>query len=720
MTPNPPEFTPASLEAWAKAAQKSAPGGDLNALNWVTPDGINVKPLYTAEDTKDLPYTNTLPGFEPYIRGPQATMYAVRPWTIRQYAGFSTAEESNAFYRKALAAGGQGVSVAFDLATHRGYDSDHPRVTGDVGKAGVAIDSVEDMKILFDQIPLDKVSVSMTMNGAVLPILAGYVVAAEEQGVSQDKLSGTIQNDILKEFMVRNTYIYPPEPSMKIIGDIIEYTAKNMPKFNSISISGYHMQEAGANQALEMAFTLADGKEYVKTAIAKGMDVDEFAGRLSFFWAVGMNFYLEIAKMRAARLLWCRIMKGFNAKNPKSLMLRTHSQTSGWSLTEQDPYNNVVRTTIEAMAAVFGGTQSLHTNSFDEAIALPTEFSARIARNTQLIIQEETHITHVVDPWAGSYMMESLTQQMADEAWKIIEEVDAMGGMTKAVDSGWAKLKIEAAAAEKQARIDSGKDVIVGVNKYKLKQEDAIDILEVDNVKVRDSQIARLQAIKASRDNAKVQAALDALTAAAESGQGNLLDLSIQAIRLRATVGEVSDALEKVYGRHRADTQKVTGVYAAAYDSAEGWEQLKTEIADFATAQGRRPRVMIAKLGQDGHDRGAKVVATAFADLGFDVDMGPLFQTPEECARQAIENDVHAVGVSTLAAGHKTLVPAIIKALKDQGADDIVVFVGGVIPRQDYDYLYEAGVKGVYGPGTPIPASAKDVLEQIKKAVGAA
>ena len=717
MSQKPSEFAPANLEAWAKAAQKSAPGGDVNALNWITPDGISVKPLYTAEDTANLPYTNTLPGFEPYIRGPQATMYAVRPWTIRQYAGFSTAEESNAFYRKALAAGGQGVSVAFDLATHRGYDSDHPRVTGDVGKAGVAIDSVEDMKILFNEIPLDKVSVSMTMNGAVLPVLAGYVVAAEEQGVSQDKLSGTIQNDILKEFMVRNTYIYPPEPSMKIIGDIIEYTAKNMPKFNSISISGYHMQEAGANQALEMAFTLADGKEYVKTAIAKGMDVDGFAGRLSFFWAVGMNFYLEIAKMRAARLLWTRIMKGFNAKNPKSLMLRTHSQTSGWSLTEQDPYNNVVRTTIEAMAAVFGGTQSLHTNSLDEAIALPTEFSSRIARNTQLIIQEETHITNVVDPWAGSYMMESLTQEMADKAWAIIEEVDAMGGMTKAVDSGWAKLKIEAAAAEKQARIDSGKDVIVGVNKYKLAKEDPIDILDVDNVKVRDGQIQRLQAIKASRDNAAVQAALDALTAAAESGQGNLLDLSIKAIRLRATVGEVSDALEKIYGRHRADTQKVTGVYAAAYDSAEGWEQLKTEIADFAIAQGRRPRVMIAKLGQDGHDRGAKVVATAFADLGFDVDMGPLFQTPEECARQAIENDVHAVGVSTLAAGHKTLVPAIIAELKKQGADDIVVFVGGVIPRQDYDMLYEAGVKGVYGPGTPIPASAKDVLEQIRKAV---
>ncbi len=711
------EFKPATLADWQAAAAKSLKGASPEQLNWHTPEGLTVKPLYTAEDTQSLPYTNTLPGFEPFIRGPQATMYAVRPWTIRQYAGFSTAEESNAFYRKALAAGGQGVSVAFDLATHRGYDSDHPRVFGDVGKAGVAIDSVEDMKVLFDGIPLDKVSVSMTMNGAVLPVLAGYVVAAEEQGVAQDQLSGTIQNDILKEFMVRNTYIYPPEPSMRIIGDIIEYTSAKMPKFNSISISGYHMQEAGANQALELAFTLADGKEYVKTAIAKGMDVDDFAGRLSFFWAIGMNFYLEIAKMRAARLLWCRIMKGFGAKNPKSLMLRTHCQTSGWSLTEQDPYNNVVRTTIEAMAAVFGGTQSLHTNSFDEAIALPTEFSARIARNTQLIIQEETHITNVIDPWAGSYMMEKLTQDMADKAWAIIEEVDAMGGMTRAVDSGWAKLKIEASAAEKQARIDSGKDVIVGVNKYKLAKEDPVDILEVDNHKVREQQIARLQAIKASRDTAAVQAALAALTAAAESGSGNLLDLSIQAIRLRATVGEVSDALEKVFGRHRADTQKVTGVYAAAYDSAEGWEKLKGEIAQFAEAQGRRPRVMIAKLGQDGHDRGAKVVATAFADLGFDVDMGPLFQTPEECARQAIENDVHAVGVSTLAAGHKTLVPAIIEELKKQGADDIIVFVGGVIPRQDYDFLYESGVKGVYGPGTPIPASAKDVLEQIRKAV---
>ena len=719
MSSDNPTFQPASLDAWARAAAKSAPGGAVNALNWVTPDGISVKPLYTAADTQDLPYANTLPGFEPYLRGPQATMYSVRPWTIRQYAGFSTAEESNAFYRKALAAGGQGVSVAFDLATHRGYDSDHPRVTGDVGKAGVAIDSVEDMKILFNEIPLDKVSVSMTMNGAVLPVLAGYVVAAEEQGVSQEKLSGTIQNDILKEFMVRNTYIYPPKPSMRIIGDIIEYTAKNMPKFNSISISGYHMQEAGANQALELAFTLADGKEYVKTAIAKGMDVDEFAGRLSFFWAIGMNFYLEIAKMRAARLLWCRIMKGFDAKNPKSLMLRTHCQTSGWSLTEQDPYNNVVRTTIEAMAAVFGGTQSLHTNALDEAIALPTEFSARIARNTQLIIQEETHITNVIDPWAGSYMMEKLTQDMADAAWKIIEEVEGMGGMTAAVDSGWAKLKIEAAAAQKQALIDSGKEVIVGVNKYKLAKEDPVDILEVDNVKVRDSQIARLNSIKQKRDAGQVQQALAALTSAAESGNGNLLDLAIKAIRLRATVGEVSDALEKSFGRHRADTQMVTGVYAQAYEGAEGWEKLKGEINAFAEQQGRRPRVMIAKLGQDGHDRGAKVVSTAFADLGFDVDIGPLFQTPEECARQAIENDVHAIGVSTLAAGHKTLVPAIINALKAQGADDIIVFVGGVIPAQDYDFLNAAGVKGIFGPGTPIPASAKTVLEQIKLAISA-
>ena len=711
----------ATLTDWLRAAAKSAPGGDVAALDWVTPEGITVKPLYTAADLVGLPHTDTLPGFEPYLRGPQATMYAVRPWTIRQYAGFSTAEASNAFYRQALAGGGQGVSVAFDLATHRGYDSDHPRVTGDVGKAGVAIDSVEDMKILFDGIPLDKVSVSMTMNGAVLPVLAGYVVAAEEQGVAQDQLAGTIQNDILKEFMVRNTYIYPPEPSMRVVADIIEYTAQKMPRFNSISISGYHMQEAGANQALELAFTLADGKEYVKTALAKGLDVDAFAPRLSFFWAIGMNFYLEIAKMRAARLLWTRIMKGFGARDPKSLMLRTHCQTSGWSLTEQDPYNNIVRTTIEAMAAVFGGTQSLHTNSFDEAIALPTEFSARIARNTQLILQEETHIPNVVDPWAGSYLMEKLTHDMADAAWKTIEEVDALGGMTKAVDSGWAKLKIEASAAEKQARIDAGRDVIVGVNKYRREEQDAIEIRDIDNHAVREQQIARLAALRARRDAAKVQEALQALTACAAGGTGNLLALSIEAVRVRATVGEISDALEKVWGRHRADTQKVTGVYAAAYsdadDSAESWDRLKAEIAAFAEAHGRRPRVMIAKLGQDGHDRGAKVVATAFADLGFDVDIGPLFQTAEECARQAIENDVHAVGVSTLAAGHKTLVPAIIQALKDQGADDIIVFVGGVVPRQDYEFLYQAGVAGIYGPGTPIPASAKDVLEHIRKAV---
>jgi methylmalonyl-CoA mutase len=553
------------------------------------------------------------------------------------------------------------------------------------------------------------------MNGAVLPVLAGYIVAGEEQGVSQAQLSGTIQNDILKEFMVRNTYIYPPEPSMRIIGDIIEYTAKHMPKFNSISISGYHMQEAGANQVLELAFTLADGKEYVKTALAKGLDVDGFAGRLSFFFAIGMNFYLEVAKLRAARLLWWRIMKEFNPQNPKSLMLRTHCQTSGWSLTEQDPYNNVVRTTVEAMAAVFGGTQSLHTNSFDEAIALPSETSSRIARNTQLILQEETHITSVIDPWAGSYMMENLTQEMADKAWEIVLEVDAMGGMTKAVESGWAKLKIEAAAAEKQAKIDSGADVIVGVNKYKLDKEELVDVLVIDNDKVRVNQIERLNSIKASRDSKKVAAALAALTKAAADQTGNLLELAVAAMRLRATVGEVSDALEQVYGRHRADTQKVTGVYAAAYDSAEGWEKLKGELAQFASDFGRRPRVMIAKLGQDGHDRGAKVVATAFADLGFDVDIGPLFQTPEECARQAIENDVHALGISTLAAGHKTLVPAIIAELRKQGADDIIVFVGGVIPRQDYEFLYEAGVKGIYGPGTPIPASAKDVLEQIRK-----
>ncbi|MGA7477875.1 MAG: methylmalonyl-CoA mutase [Azonexus sp.] len=711
-------FDSSNLDAWEKAAAKHSPGGDVKNLNWTTPEGLAVKPLYTKADVAGLEFADTLPGFAPYLRGPQPTMYAVKPWTIRQYAGFSTAEASNAFYRKALAAGGQGVSVAFDLATHRGYDSDNARVTGDVGKAGVAIDSVEDMKILFDSIPLDKVSVSMTMNGAVLPILAGYIVAAEEQGVSQDKLSGTIQNDILKEFMVRNTYIYPPKPSMKIIADIFGYTAQHMPKFNSISISGYHIQEAGANQAIELAFTLADGMEYVRTGVASGMDVDTFAGRLSFFWAVGMNFYLEIAKMRAARMLWHRIMTKFNAKNPKSMMLRTHSQTSGWSLTEQDPYNNVVRTTIEAMAAVFGGTQSLHTNALDEAIALPTEFSSRVARNTQLIIQEETHITNVVDPWAGSYMMEKLTQDMADKAWGIIEEIEAMGGMTKAVESGWAKMQIETCAADKQARIDSGKDVIVGVNKYKLAKQDAIDILDIDNHAVRDSQIARLKNIRASRDTAAVLAALEALTAAAESGNGNLLDLTVKAMRLRATVGEVSDALEKVFGRFRANNQTISGVYGGVVEGQESWEAIKADIARFADEEGRRPRIMIAKLGQDGHDRGAKVVATAFADLGFDIDMGPLFQTPEEAARQAIENDVHAIGVSSLAAGHKTLLPELVKSLQAQGADDIIVFAGGVIPAQDYDYLYNAGARAIFGPGTRIEDSARKVLEEIRKVRG--
>ena len=705
-----------NLAAWEKAAAKSAPDGDVAALNWVTPEGITVKPLYTKRDTEGLSHADTLPGFEPYLRGPQATMYAVRPWTIRQYAGFSTAEESNAFYRRALAGGGQGISVAFDLATHRGYDSDHPRVTGDVGKAGVAIDSVEDMKILFDGIPLDKVSVSMTMNGAVLPVLAGYIVAADEQGVPQAQLAGTIQNDILKEFMVRNTYIYPPTPSMRIIADIIGYTAQHMPKFNSISISGYHMQEAGATQALELALTLADGKEYVRTALATGMDVDDFAGRLSFFFAIGMNFYLEVAKLRAARLLWWRIMQGFGPKNPKSTMLRTHCQTSGWSLTEQDPYNNVVRTTIEAMAAVFGGTQSLHTNSFDEAIALPTDFSARIARNTQLIIQEETHICNVIDPWAGSYLMERLTQDMADQAWAIIEEVEAMGGMTKAVESGWAKLRIEQCAAEKQARIDRGDDVIVGVNKYRLAHEDPLVTREIDNTAVREAQLKRLAAVRAKRDAGAVTAALAALTAAAQSGAGNLLALTVQAMRVRATVGEISDALEKVYGRYRARTESVSGVYGAAFADDAPWASLKGEIDAFAADEGRRPRLMVAKLGQDGHDRGAKIIATGFADLGFDVDIGPLFQTPEEAARQAIENDVHVIGISTLAAGHKTLVPQLIAALRAQGAHDVVVVVGGVIPAQDYDFLKASGVAAVFGPGTVIADAAREVLAAVRTA----
>jgi methylmalonyl-CoA mutase len=709
-----PDFPPVSIEEWKQAAAKASPGGSADNLVWNTPDGIPVKALYTAADIRDLKYADTLPGFQPFVRGPQPTMYAARPWTIRQYAGFSTAEESNAFYRRNLAGGGQGVSVAFDLATHRGYDSDHPRVVGDVGKAGVAIDSVEDMKILFNGIPLDKVSVSMTMNGGVLPVLSGYVVAGEEQGVKQDQLSGTIQNDILKEFMVRNTYIYPPEASMRIVADIIEYTSRNMPKFNSISISGYHMQEAGATQALELAFTLADGREYVRAALARGLDVDAFAGRLSFFFGIGMNFYLEVAKLRAARLLWWRIMKGFGAKKPKSMMLRTHCQTSGWSLTEQDPYNNITRTAIEAMAAVFGGTQSLHTNSFDEAIALPTDFSSRIARNTQLVIQEETHITSVIDPWAGSYMMEKLTQDMADKAWELIEEVEAQGGMTQAVQSGWAKLRIEASAAEKQARIDRGEDVIVGVNKFKLKTEANVDIREIDNSAVRLSQIKRLEEVRAKRDPKAVAAALTAITEAAHTGQGNLLELAIVATRARATGGEISDAIEKVWGRFNAHGQTVSGVYGAAFEQDSGWLSLKSEIEQFAADEGRRPRIMVAKLGQDGHDRGAKVISTAFADLGFDVDVGPLFQTPEEAARQAIENDVHAVGVSTLAAGHKTLVPQVIQALRDNGAPEIVVVVGGVVPHQDYEFLANAGVAAVFGPGTVISDAARTVLQSIR------
>ncbi|HKI32733.1 MAG TPA: methylmalonyl-CoA mutase [Gemmataceae bacterium] len=701
------------LGAWEKAAVRSAPGGDVASLNWVTPEGMTVGPLYTRRDVEGLPYADTLPGFEPFVRGPQATMYAGRPWTIRQYAGFSTAEESNAFYKRTLAGGGQGISVAFDLATHRGYDSDHPRVTGDVGKAGVAIDSVEDMKVLFDGIPLDKVSVSMTMNGAVLPVLAGYIVAAEEQGVPQEKLAGTIQNDILKEFMVRNTYIYPPGPSMRIVADIIEYTARHMPQFNSISISGYHMQEAGATQVLELAFTLADGKEYVKAALARGLDVDAFAGHLSFFFGIGMNFYLEVAKLRAARLLWWRIMKGFGARNPKSLMLRTHCQTSGASLTEQDPFNNVVRTAIEALAAVFGGTQSLHTNSLDEAIALPSDFAARIARNTQLILQEESHIGNVVDPWAGSYLMERLTQDMADRAGAILEEVEAMGGMTRAVETGWAKRKIEQCAAEKQARVDAGKDVIVGVNKYPPAREEPLEVREIDNSAVRESQIARLKQVRASRDPAAVRQALDALTESARSGRGNLLEQTIRAVRVRATVGEVSDALETPWGRFHAVNQTISGVYGAAFEQDPQWRQLIQEVDAFATGEGRRPRILIAKLGQDGHDRGARVVATGLADLGFDVDVGPLFQTPEEAARQAVENDCHAVGVSTLAAGHKTLVPALIRALRDHGADEILVFVGGVIPAQDYEFLRQAGVAGIFGPGTPIPTCARQVLEAL-------
>ncbi len=701
---------------WEALAEKELRGKPIDDLTWHTPEGIDVQPVYAAEDAEGLAHIGGMPGLAPFTRGPRATMYTGRPWTIRQYAGFSTAEESNAFYRKALDAGQQGVSVAFDLATHRGYDSDHPRVVGDVGKAGVAIDSVEDMKILFDGIPLGEISVSMTMNGAVIPILASFIVAGEEQGVSRAQLSGTIQNDILKEFMVRNTYIYPPEPSMRIVSDIIEFTSTDMPRFNSISISGYHMQEAGANLVQELAFTLADGREYVRAAIARGLDVDAFAGRLSFFFAIGMNFFMEAAKLRAARFLWHRIMSEFEPKKPGSLMLRTHCQTSGVSLQEQDPYNNVVRTAFEAMSAVLGGTQSLHTNAFDEAIALPTETSARIARNTQLILQNETGVTNVVDPLAGSYYVEKLTADLIEEAWKLIEEVDALGGMTKAVATGMPKLRIEEAAARRQAAVDRGDEVIVGVNKFRLDKEDAIDIRDVDNVSVRDSQIKRLEKIRASRDQAACDAALAALEAAARSGEGNLLALAVEAARARATVGEISMAMEKVFGRHRAEVKTLSGVYGAAYEGDEDFAAIQKDVEKFAEEEGRRPRMLVVKMGQDGHDRGAKVIATAFADIGFDVDVGPLFQTPEEAAQDAVDNDVHVVGISSQAAGHKTLAPKLIHALKDQGADDILVICGGVIPQQDYDYLKQCGVRAIFGPGTNIPEAAKDILKLIRAA----
>ena len=701
-------------KAWAALAAKELKGTSPESLTWHTLEGIAVKPLYTAEDVAGLPHLGSLPGFAPFTRGVKATMYAGRPWTIRQYAGFSTAEDSNAFYRKALAAGQQGVSVAFDLATHRGYDSDHPRVVGDVGKAGVAIDSVEDMKLLFDGIPLDKVSVSMTMNGAVIPILASFIVAGEEQGVSRADLSGTIQNDILKEFMVRNTYVYPPEPSMRIVADIIEYTATQMPKFNSISISGYHMQEAGANLVQELAFTLADGREYVRTALARGMNVDDFAGRLSFFFAIGMNFFMEAAKLRAARLLWHRIMSEFAPKKPVSLMLRTHCQTSGVSLQEQDPYNNVVRTAYEALAAVLGGTQSLHTNALDEAIALPTEFAARIARNTQLILQEETGVAKVIDPLAGSYYVESLTAQLAEEAWKLIEEVEEMGGMTKAVASGMPKLRIEDSAARRQAAIDRGAEVIVGVNKYRLETEDPIDFRSIDNAAVRDAQIARLSSVRATRDSAACDAALKELTRRAAHG-GNLLEAAVTAARARATVGEISMAMEDVFGRHRAEVKTLAGVYGAAYEGDDAFAAIQKDVEAFAGEEGRRPRMLVVKMGQDGHDRGAKVIATAFADIGFDVDVGPLFQTPEEAAQDAIDNDVHVVGISSQAAGHRTLAPKLVQALKDAGAGEILVICGGVIPQQDYQFLYDHGVKAIFGPGTNIPEAARDILRLIRE-----
>ena len=701
-----------SLTEWRALASKELRDRSLDELDWHTLEGLKIKPLYTKEDIDQLDHLDNLPGMEPFTRGPKATMYGGRPWTIRQYAGFSTAEESNAFYRKNLAAGQQGVSVAFDLATHRGYDSDHPRVEGDVGKAGVAIDSVEDMKILFNQIPLDQVSVSMTMNGAVIPTMACYIVAGEEQGVSQEALSGTIQNDILKEFMVRNTYVYPPEPSMRIVADIIEYTSDNMPKFNSISISGYHMQEAGANLVQELAYTLADGKEYVRTAIERGMDVDKFAGRLSFFFAIGMNFFMEAAKLRAARLLWHRIMESFDAKSSKSKMLRTHCQTSGVSLQEQDPYNNVVRTAYEAMSAVLGGTQSLHTNALDEAIALPTEFSARIARNTQLILQEETGVSNVVDPLAGSYYVESLTSELADAAWNIIQEIDEMGGMTKAVASGIPKLRIEESAAKRQAMVDRGEEVIVGVNKYQLESQDEINIRDIDDSAVRDTQISRLNDIKKNRNTKRCSDALKNLERVAKNG-GNLLNAAVEAARERATVGEISMAMEKEFGRHRAEVKTLSGVYGAAYEGDDDFRRIQIEVDEFSKAEGRRPRMLVVKMGQDGHDRGAKVIATAFADIGFDVDVGPLFQTPEEAANDAVDNDVHIIGISSQAAGHKTLAPKLIEALKEKDAEEIIVICGGVIPQQDYKFLLEKGVKAIFGPGTNIPAAASEILKLI-------
>ena len=704
-----------SKKSWSQMAEKELRGKSLKDLTWRTLEGIDVQPVYTAEDLHGLDHIESIPGEAPYSRGVKATMYAGRPWTIRQYAGFSTAEESNAFYRQALSGGQQGVSVAFDLATHRGFDSDHPRVVGDVGKAGVAIDSVEDMKILFDGIPLDKISVSMTMNGAVIPVLASFIVAGEEQGVARADLSGTIQNDILKEFMVRNTYIYPPEASMRIVADIIEFTATEMPKFNSISISGYHMQEAGANLVQELAYTIADGREYVRVAIERGMDVDAFAGRLSFFFAIGMNFFMEVAKLRAARVLWHRVMAEFEPKNPKSSMLRTHCQTSGVSLQEQDPYNNIVRTAFEAMSAVLGGTQSLHTNSFDEAIALPTETSARIARNTQLILQEETGVTNVVDPLAGSYYVEKLTADMIDEAWALIEEVEQLGGMTKAVASGIPKLKIEESAARRQALIDRGEEVIIGVNKYKLETQPDIDVRDIDNNEVREAQLTKLESIRRTRNKSACDAALLELGRRCEEG-GNLLEAAIEAARQRATVGEISIAMEGTFGRHRAEVKTLAGVYGSIYEDDEDFKTIQRSVEDFAATEGRRPRILVVKMGQDGHDRGAKVIATAFADIGFDVDVGPLFQTPEEAAQDAVDNDVHVVGISSQAAGHKTLAPKLVAALKAADAEEIIVVCGGVIPQQDYDFLKMAGVAAIFGPGTNIPNAAKEVLDLIRKA----